>query len=83
MSRNVGAKGANARCCSRPSGTRAWRLELQTKRLRFALQAGRMGTWQWTVRTGTIACPLPSLYAFPTSGGSETLIEGDERRLLP
>jgi len=57
--------------------------EAADQRLRFALQAGRMGTWQWTVRTGTIACPLPSLYAFPTSGGSETLIEGDERRLLP
>jgi hypothetical protein len=33
--------------------------EAADQRLRFALQAGRMVTWQWTIRTRTIACLYP------------------------
>ncbi|MEA2566772.1 MAG: hypothetical protein QOD49_1949, partial [Actinomycetota bacterium] len=59
-------------------------LREQADRLRLALDSGRMGTWEWDIRTGRIAWSdnLEEIHGLPR-GGFDGTLEGFQRLIHP
>jgi PAS domain S-box-containing protein len=66
------------------------RLGIGEQRLRLALEAGRMGVWDWNVRTGAVAWSenLEAIHGLPagtfpgTFEGFQTLVHPDDRAVV-
>jgi PAS domain S-box-containing protein len=59
-------------------------LAVSEERLRLALAAGRMGTWDWNIRTGAVAWSdnLEEIHGLPP-GGFDGTFEGYQRLIHP